>query len=98
MAIWCERGSYWPTYLVLVLLEHLDNVLGAERLLAFAWCEGDDRVLDLLGREDVAVEVGVGVDGVLRGQRLAQVSQPPTQSLGNAPFSITIFQRLGVGL
>lgn len=53
------------TYLILVLLQSVQDVLGTERIFAVARAERDDGVLDLLGREDRVVQLGMRVDRVL---------------------------------
>lgn len=76
--------SNWSniTHLVCIVREHLQYILGSEHFFSFPWFEGDDRIVNLLFRQDSIVQSGVRVDGVL-----PSVSRRPTD-IGSEAYPI----------
>lgn len=58
-------GFIAQTDLIAMLLDDLENILRSQAILAFSRAQSDDSILDLLRREDVLVDFGMRVDGVL---------------------------------
>jgi hypothetical protein len=73
------------TYLVLVLIERLQDILGAQGIFALARTKRNDGVFNLFGREDGIVQLGMGVYGVLFNQLEFSSHRIPVLSASYSP-------------